>query len=212
MEQKRITPRSPRAALEPEHVPIPKRPSRRARHPLVIIGNAVITLLLLVAIVLGGAFALGKQRFEASGPLAQDKIVNIPRGLGTRDIADLLQREGVIDQPWVFIGAVGLLKARGEELKAGEYQFARQASLRDVVDTIIEGKVVQHLLTIPEGLTSEQIVQRLLEVEALSGNIKEIPREGTLLPESYRFTRGIPREQLVQRMQEAQRRVLREIW
>jgi UPF0755 protein len=211
MEQKRITPRSPRAALEPEHVPMPSRPSRRARHPLVIVGNAVITLLLLVAVVVGGGVALGKQRFEAPGPLAQDRIVNIPRGLGIRDIADLLQREGVIDQPWIFVGGVLVLKAR-EELKFGEYQFARQASLRDVVDTIVEGKVVQHLLTIPEGLTSEQIVQRLLEVEALSGNIREIPREGTLLPEGYRFTRGTAREQLIQRMQQTQRRVLQEIW
>jgi peptidoglycan lytic transglycosylase G len=212
MEQKRITPRSPRAALEPEHVPMPARPSRRARHPLVIAGNAVITLLLLVAIVVGVGFALAKQRFEAPGPLAQDKIVNIPKAHGIREIADLLQREGVIDQPLVFVGVALVLKARGEELKFGEYQFARQATLRDVVDIIVEGKVVQHLLTIPEGLTSEQIVQRLLEVEALSGNIKEIPREGTLLPEGYRFTRGMPREQLIQRMQEAQRRVLREIW
>ncbi len=171
----------------------------------------MITLLLLVAIVVGGGLVLGKQRFEAQGPLAQDKIVNIPRGLGIRDIADLLQREGVIDQPWVFVGGVLVLKAR-EELKFGEYQFARQASLRDVVDTIVEGKVVQHLLPIPEGLTSEQIVQRLLEVEALSGNIREIPREGTLLPEGYRFTRGMPREQLIQRMQQTQRRVLQEIW
>jgi peptidoglycan lytic transglycosylase G len=212
MEQKRITPRSPRAALEPEHIPMPARPSRRVRHPLVIAGNAVITLLLLVAIVVGGAFALGKQRFEAPGPLAQDKIVIIPRAYGVRDIADLLQREGVIDQPLVFVGAALVLKTRGEELKFGEYQFARQASLRDVVDIIVEGKVVQHLLTIPEGLTSEQIVQRLLEVEALGGNIKEIPREGTLLPEGYRFTRGMAREQLIQRMQEAQRRVLRDVW
>jgi peptidoglycan lytic transglycosylase G len=212
MEQKRITPRSPRAALEPEQIPMPARPSRRVRHPLVIAGNAVITLLLLIALVVGGGFVLAKQRFEAPGPLAQDKIVNIPRAYGVRDIADLLQREGVIDQPLVFVGAAVVLKTRGEELKFGEYQFTRQASLRDVVDTIIEGKVVQHLLTVPEGLTSEQIVQRLLEVEALSGNIKEIPREGTLLPEGYRFTRGMPREQLIQRMQEAQRRVLREIW
>jgi peptidoglycan lytic transglycosylase G len=212
MELKRITPRSPRAALEPEHVPMPARPSRRVRHPLVIAGNAVVTLLLMAAIVIGGGFALAKQRFEAPGPLAQDKIVNIPRAYGVRDIADLLQREGVIDQPMVFVGAALVLKTRGEELKFGEYQFARAASLREIVDTIIEGKVVQHLLTIPEGLTSEQIVQRLLEVEALSGNIKEIPREGTLLPEGYRFTRGMARELLIQRMQEAQRRVLREIW
>ena len=127
-------------------------------------------------------------------------MVNIPRGLGIRDIADLLQREGVIDQPWVFIGGVLVLKARGD-LKHGEYQFTKGASLADVVNTIVENKVVQHTLTIPEGLTSEQIVAKLLENEALSGQIKEIPREGTLLPETYKFTRGMARAQIIQRMQ-----------
>jgi UPF0755 protein len=178
-------PRSPRAALEPERVPSPKRRSKRVRHPLVIVGNAIFTVLIVVTVAVGGALYVGKQRFESPGPLAEDKVVNIPRGLGIKDISEVLQREGVIDQPWVFIGGVLVLKARGE-LKHGEYQFTKGASLADVVNTIIENKVVQHTLTIPEGLTSEQIVARLLENNALSGQIKEIPREGTLLPETYK--------------------------
>jgi UPF0755 protein len=84
--------------------------------------------------------------------------------------------------------------------------------VQDVINTIVEGKVVQHQLTIPEGLTSEQIVQRLLDIDILSGNIREIPREGSLLPESYRFTRGTPREQVIRRMQEAQRKAVQEAW
>ncbi len=204
-------PRSPRAALEPERVPLPNRRSQRVRHPLVIAGNAIFTVLVLISVVVGGTLYVGRQRFETPGPLAADKVVNIPRGLGIRDIADLLQREGVIDQPWVFIGGVMVLKARGD-LKHGEYQFTKGASLADVVATIIENKVVQHSLTIPEGLTSEQIVAKLLETEALSGQIKEIPREGTLLPETYKFTRGMTREQIIQRMQQAHRRLLQEVW
>ena len=204
-------PRSPRAALEPERVPVPNRRSRRVRHPLVVIGNAVFTLLVVVSIAVGAALFFGKQRFEAPGPLAEDKVVNIPRGLGIRDIADLLQREGVIDQPYVFMGGVIVLKARGD-LKSGEYQFTKRASLADVVDTIVENKVVQHNFTVPEGLTSEQIVARLLETDALAGQIKEIPREGTLLPETYKFTRGMTREQIIQRMQQSHRRVLQEVW
>src|SRR6266540_968456 len=98
---RRITPRSARARLEPERVPQPGRPSRRARHPIVIAGNAVFTIIILLAIVVGVSMAVGKQRFEAPGPLGQDKIVNIPRG-GVQDVADLLVREGVIDQKWVF--------------------------------------------------------------------------------------------------------------
>lgn len=211
MEQKRITPRSPRAALEPERVAIPTRRSHRARHPLIVAGNAVFTILIILSVVVGGAIVVGKQRFEAVGPLSEDKVVNIPRGLGIRDIAELLMREGVIDQPWTFIGGVIVMKAR-DELKFGEYQFPKQASLRDVIGTIIEGKVVQHQMTLPEGLTSEQIVQRLLENDVLTGNIRELPREGSLLPDTFKFTRGMTREQMLQRMQQVQRRVVQEIW
>jgi UPF0755 protein len=204
-------PRSPRAALEPERVPLPSRHSKRARHPVVVVGNAIFTLLIVLSIAAAAVLFIGRQRFEAPGPLAEDKMVNIPRGLGIRDIADLLQREGVIDQPYVFMGGVLALKARGE-LKYGEYQFTKNSSVADVVDTITEGKVIQHAVTVPEGLTSEQIVARLLENDGLAGQIKEIPREGTLLPETYRFTRGMTREQIIQRMQQAHRRVLQEVW
>ncbi len=206
------TPRSPRAALEPERVEAPVRRSRRVRHPLVIIGNAIFTFILLVAVSFGVLAWWGKERFDAPGPLREDKVVNIPRGYGMRDVADLLMREGVIDQPYVFIAGAVVLKSRGEELKFGEYEFQKEASLRDVASTIVEGKVVQHQLTVAEGLTSEQIVARLLENDVLTGNIKEIPREGTLLPETYKFTRGTSREQLIQRMQQAQRKAIQEIW
>jgi UPF0755 protein len=207
----RIAPRSPRLALEPERVPAPTRRSKRVRHPIVVAGNAVFTFLVLFAVVIGGALFVGKSRFEAPGPLAEDKVVIIPRGLGTRDIADQLQREGIIDQPWVFIGGVVVMKAR-DGLKFGEYKFPAHASLREVVDTITEGKVVQHVLTLAEGLTSEQIVARLLQDDALAGPIKEVPREGTLLPETYKYTRGTSRESILLRMQQASQRMLEEAW
>ena len=204
-------PRSPRAAIEPDRVDLPARRSASARHPLVVIGNAVISAFVLAALAVGIALFFGKQRFEAAGPLAADRIVNIPRGSGMRDIADILSREGVIDQPWLFIGGVLVLKAR-EDLKAGEYEFRAHSSMRDVVATIVEGKVVAHQVSIPEGLTSAQIVARLLQDDVLAGDVKEIPREGSLLPDTYNFARGVTREQMVQRMQQAEQRLVREIW
>jgi UPF0755 protein len=209
-EMKRM-PRSPRAALEPEQVPMPARWSEGARHPLVMVGNAVFTALILLVITGGILFVVAKQRFEAPGPLEQDKIVNIPPRLSIRDIADLLVHEGVIDSPWTFVVSALLAKTH-DELRFGEYQFPRQASLHDVINTVIDGKVVQHQITIPEGLTSQQIVERLLEIDILSGSIKEIPREGSMLPESYRYPRGASREQVIQRMQQAQARVVQEVW
>jgi UPF0755 protein len=207
-----ISPRSPRAALEPEQVPPPPKRSERARNPFVVIGNAVITIILVLMIGAGGVYFYGKQKIEAPGPLQDDKVVNIPARAGMTDIADTLQREGVIDNNrWAFIGSVFALKARSE-LKPGEYLFQKNASLRDVIGTIVEGKVVQHAVTIPEGLTSEQIVSRLSDNEIFSGSVREIPREGTLLPETYKFPRGTTREQVISRMQQAQKRALSEIW
>src|SRR3954449_398916 len=207
-----ISPRSPRAALEPEQVPPPPKRSDRARSPLVVFGNAVITVILILMLGGGGVYVYGKKMLESPGPLVEDKTVNIPPRSKTREIAETLQREGVIDvNPWLFMGAALALKA-SSELKPGEYAFQKSASLRDVIGIIVEGKVVQHAVTIPEGLTSEQIVARLSDNDILAGSVREIPREGTLLPETYKFPRGTTRDQVIQRMQQAQKRVLAEIW
>ena len=208
---KRIVPRSARTAIEPDPVELPTRRSASARHPLVVIGNAIISIFLLLMVVAGVVLFIGKKRFEAPGPLQQDRVVNVPHGTGIRDIADVLTREGVIDQPWVFIGGVFVLKAR-EGLKAGEYEFKAHSSVSDVVATIVEGKVVAHQIGIPEGLTSQQIVTRLLADNVLVGDIREIPPEGSLLPDTYNFTRGVTRQQMIQRMQSAQQRLVQEIW
>ncbi|WFU44722.1 endolytic transglycosylase MltG [Bradyrhizobium sp. CB82] len=207
-----ISPRSPRAALEPEQVPPPPKRSDRARNPFVVVGNAIITILLIAMLGAGAVYYYGRQVLEAAGPLQEDKIVNIPSRAGKRDIADVLNKEGVTDvNPWIFIASVFALKA-SSDLKPGEYSFQKSASLRDVIATIVEGKVVQHAVTIPEGLTSEQIVARLLDNDIFTGSVREVPREGTLLPETYKFPRGTTREQVVQRMQQAHKRVLAEIW
>src|ERR1700759_3346118 len=207
-----ISPRSPRAALEPEQVPPPPKRSERARNPFVIVGNAIITIVLVLMIGGGAAYVYGKQKLEAPGPLQEDKVVNIPARAGMTDIADILQREGVIDNNrWAFIGSVFALKARSE-LKPGEYSFQKNASLRDVIGTMVEGKVVQHAVTIPEGLTSEQIVARLSDNDIFAGTVREVPRDGTLLPETYKLPRGPTRDQVIARMQQAQKRVLAEIW
>jgi UPF0755 protein len=210
-EQKRITPRSPRAALEPETVAVPTRRSRRARNPLVIIGNAIFSVVILLMIAGVAGIVIGKSKLEAAGPLEVDKVVTIPPRMGKLEIADLLRREGVIDQgnP-VFIGSVFALKAN--DLKFGEYVFPKHASLRDVLETMVEGKVVQHPVTVPEGLTSEQIVQLLQDSDILSGNLATVPREGSLLPGTYNESRGGAREGLIQRMQAAQQRLVKDVW
>jgi UPF0755 protein len=207
-----ISPRSPRVALEPEQLPPPPKRSEHARNPFVVVGNAIITIILLLMLGAGATYYYGQKKITQPGPLQDDKTVVIPSRAGMSDIADTLQNAGVIDSNrWAFIGAVFALRARSE-LKPGEYLFQKNASLADVIGTIVSGKVVQHSVTIPEGLTSEQIVERLSDNDIFAGSITEIPREGTLLPETYKFPRGTTREQVIGRMQQAEKRIVADVW
>jgi UPF0755 protein len=204
-----LNPRSPRQAIAPERLPPP--PSRRARHPIIIVGNAIFTILLLLSVLVGAGIIYGSQKFGATGPLDRERTVNIPPRTGLRDMADLLKREGVIENPTFFVLGAVILGAT-DKLKAGEYVFEKGASMDDVLETIISGKSIQHSVTVAEGLTTQQIIQRLNEAEVLSGPIQKIPPEGSLLPETYRVTRGTTREQLLQRMTSAHKRLVDEIW
>lgn len=204
-----LQPRSPRQALMPDRVPPP--PSRRARHPAVIAGNAIFTGLLLLIFAAGATAYLGKHKLEAPGPLDRERSVLVESKKGLREIASLLQREGVIDQTLPFIAGAIVLRAT-DALKAGEYLFEPGASQLDVLNTMIEGRSIQYSITIPEGLTSNQIVHRLKDSDVLKGDITAIPPEGSLLPETYKVTRGTTREQILQRMAASHKRLVDEIW
>jgi UPF0755 protein len=202
-------PRSPRQAIAPERLPPP--PSRRARHPIVVIGNAILTIIVLAIIAAGAGLYLGKNKFEAAGPLDRERLVLIPRGAGIRDVAELLRRERVIDVPMVFVVGAAI-SGKTSDVKAGEYLFDPGVSMSDVLDTLVDGRSVQHTVTIPEGLTSQQIVERLMESDVLTGDIVNVPAEGTLLPETYKVTRGTTRQQVLNRMQSSHKRLVQETW
>lgn len=187
--------------------PAPKKKPRRDGTLSIASGFLSFLLVVLVAGAFGWIAATHKLR--EPGPLQADKIVYIPPRSDKLELIAQLQREGVIDAPTLMQFA---LIAERAELKRGEYEFKKNASLREVIDQMIAGRQVQHSITIPEGLTSEQIVQRLKEVDLLSGGITEIPKEGALLPETYKFPRGYPRRLIIGKMQDDQRKLLDQIW
>jgi UPF0755 protein len=206
----RVSPRSPGDALKPIAPPPPPR-IRPPRGGLLSTLSSLLTLAVVVALgILIGVSGVDRQAGEP-GPLAEDKVVLIPRNTGRSDIAALLKREGVIERPYLFELYALLNQGKGQ-LKAGEFQFKARTSVEGAIATLIEGKSVLHSLTIPEGLTSEQIVARLRENEILTGEIGETPREGSLMPDTYRIERGMTRQQLVNRMGAAQREALNAVW
>src|ERR687898_1872484 len=163
----RALPRSPSDALKPIAPPPPPR-IRRPRGGLLSTLSSLLTLGVVVALgILVGVAGVDRQASEP-GPLGEDKVVLIPRNTGRSEIASLLKREGVIERPYLFELYALLNQAKGQ-LKAGEFQFKARTSVEGAIATLIEGKSILHSLTIPEGLTSEQIVARLRENEILSG-------------------------------------------
>ncbi len=207
-----VLPRSPSEALEPERAPEPPRGSKQRRqHPLVVFFNRLMTFLLILLICVAGLFYVLRLQFDRPGPLSYPTVFVVPRGEGVSAIARRLEQDGVINDRWTFFIASRYFKVY-DKIKAGEYNIKASASLRDVLDTLVEGKSILYSIPIPEGLTSYQIVERLKSHPDLVGDILEIPPEGSLLPDTYRFARGTSREELIRRMQGEQKKFLEGLW
>jgi len=174
---------------------------------------AVITAVVAVlsAVLAGGLWVYLKQQFEAPGPLAQETVVVVPRGAGLATIAEDLAAAGVVADPDIFRLGVRLF-ADARTLQAGEYAFPPSISMKEAAELLASGRTVVHRLTIPEGLTSTEIVALLAAAEPLTGEITTVPPDGSLLPETYHFHRGDSREAVLDRMRLAMDEALKELW
>jgi len=173
--------------------------------------NAGMTLLVMGLIGLGGAFYFAKTQLDSPGPLDHSTVFVIPKGAGMNVIAERLEREGIISDRLIFVGSAFYFKVQ-DKLKAGEYEIRRSASMRDVLDTLVKGRAILHKVSVPEGMTSKQVIDRLNAHEMLKGEIEQVPAEGTLLPDTYKFSRGMTRQDLVNRMRAAQRNYIEQLW
>lgn len=177
--------------------------------------SGLLTLFLVVMLGAGALGALLYHQFEVPGPLNVSRVVTIPKGEGRIEIAVRLEKEGVISNRWTFIANFLARSGFGRkpiELKAGDYEIKKNASMADVMELLTQGRGVLSKVTIPEGMTSLQIVERLRQEEELVGDLTEIPPEGALLPDTYRFSKGMERRELLERMQAEMQRFLDSVW
>jgi UPF0755 protein len=207
----RASPRSPSEAMKPSAPPPPPKKTKRRKSGFIGFLSAVFTVALVGAVVIGGAFIVVNRQASEAGPLALDKALIIPQGSGLAEIAEQLDREGVIRNPTMF-RISGYISGAWSQLRAGEYLFKANISPRDALEVLTSGKPVLHSILIPEGLTSEQIIARLKENDLLVGDVTQVPREGALLPDTYRIERGTTRQRLIQTMTEKQREEMNRIW
>jgi UPF0755 protein len=206
----RFTVRSPRDALQPSAPPpAPPPPTYRRRGGLLSQMSGLLTFVLIAGFIGLAGLAVVRQEIVAPGPLQADKSVVIPRNTGMSAAADLLLKEGIItDTTWFNIAA----RMRGGRLQAGEFVIKKNASASQVVETLVAGKAVDRKITIPEGLTSQQIVARIQSVEFLVGEVSQIPPEGSLLPDTYQVERGTTRDDFLKRLQREHDKLIDKIW
>ncbi len=191
--------------------PPPSQPPRKPRRMGLSSLSGLLTFVLLGALATVGALAWLLKESRSPGPLAADKVVMIVREDDGSSIADQLERAGVIDSAFWF-NILTVLDGNRGALKRGEYAFKAGMSMNDIENELIAHRVVRYKLTIPEGLTSEQVVDRLREDTVLTGEIREPPREGSLMPDTYYFERGDTRLSILSRMAKVQAKTVDEIW
>lgn len=161
--------------------------------------------------LIGGSVFTTYTQFIEEGPLKEHHEVVIPSGAGLKQIARILAREGVVASPSIFILGV---RASGNsaEIKAGEYSFPKHASAKMVMNILTSGQTYIRRFVVPEGLTSMQILDLMNEAKGLTGQITQVPKNGTLLPDTYHYSWGDTKEGMIVRMQNAMKRTLEELW
>ncbi len=174
---------------------------------------ATVMVLLAAAVGgTGGVFLWGKQQFEAPGPLREDGTIIIESGTGLQAIAEQLEQSGIIDNALVFEIAARLTDKKGP-LKAGEYLIHTGDSASTILNILRSGRTHLRRFTIAEGLTSQQIVDQIMADDGFAGSIYfSLPPEGSLLPETYYYSRGEDRQDVIERMARGMSQLLTELW
>ena len=211
-DRKPIVPRSASEALRPEAGTPPPRRSRQSRNQFVVFLNFLMSAVVLLVLAGGAAIYVGKNMFEAEGPARTNETILVRPNTGLQAIAESLERSGVISNSLLFRLGV---RAYGNDgsLKAGEYEVKAGASMHDIMELLRSGRSILYSLTIPEGLTVKQALDRIAEMEELAGEMPEdVPPEGGLAADTQRFTRGTTRESIVAKLVADQKELVDAIW
>lgn len=163
---------------------------------------ALVAAALAVAWLVGGWFL--------PGPLRKDTQFVVAGGSGLAAVADALESQGAV-------GSAATLRLRARlfasdaPIKAGTFLLPAGASQRTLLEILQGGRVIRRFVTVPEGMPSIMVRERLLAQTTLTGDVA-IPPEGSLLPDTYEIGLNESREAVVRRMQAAMRRTLAELW
>ncbi len=195
----------------PEDAPPPPAPATAARGSSasrlakVLLSLAIVSFVtaLLVSAMLSAVIL-------SPNPLSENKTLIIPRGASVAEISRILDEASAIANRVAFRIAARVLA--GDNLQAGEYEIVAGQNIADAVIAMRDGLSVVRMLTIVEGITSASVAETLLAEPSLSGEIAEPPPEGSLLPETYRYSYGDSRSDILERAAKGHSDLLNKLW
>lgn len=172
-------------------------------------GLIFAALIAAASSLFAGAWAW--RALNGAGPLTEASVIWFKPGTAVARLAAELEAEGAIRNARTF-RLLTRLTGADTSLKAGEYEIPPRASVSEILRILKEGDALHYRITIPEGLTTRQIMALVDADPVLTGAITHLPGEGRLLPETYAFTRGETRDAMIRRMEQAQRELIAELW
>ncbi|WP_095011752.1 endolytic transglycosylase MltG [Tsuneonella mangrovi] len=167
---------------------------------------------LLPALALVAALALGWFAYGWYGPaeVGKDTTFIVADGSTLTKVAHQLQDKGLIKSADSFLLRAKVFGGR-EPVQAGEFLIPKGASASSILDQFQSGDVIRRFVTIPEGMPSIMVYDRLMADPMLTGPIP-VPDEGSVLPDTYNYERGESRIKVLARMQAAMTKFLAAAW
>ena len=184
---------------------------RRSSNGFIDILNGLLTLLVIGLLVAGGLAVYGASQFYGAGPLKEEATFRVESGSGLSSIATRLEEQGLISNQYIFqLG--GRVLERQSAIKAGDFRIPAGASMAEILKELSEGNPIRYAVTIPEGWTSWEVLQRINGDSNLTGEVSTLPPEGSILPGSYDYVPGDTRQSVLDKMQTAMTDALASIW
>lgn len=171
------------------------------------LGCGILLIGLAIAAFVAFRFVHG---WSDAGPATQNITIAVPEGATLSDAAVLLKQAGAVRSADAFLTRAKVF-GRGTPIKAGEFVIPKGASNSEILTLLQGGKTLTRLVTIPEGMPSILVYERLMANDELTGEIQP-PAEGSVLPDSYAYDRGESRVAVLKRMQAAMDRTLAKLW
>ncbi|HYG30850.1 MAG TPA: endolytic transglycosylase MltG [Allosphingosinicella sp.] len=169
--------------------------------------------LVLIALALGALLAGWAywSMWVGSGPSGEAKTIVVEQGASVADVAEQLSRQGLIRTGPATYRRLARFLGSPDPIQAGEFEIPARASGAAILDILQHGRPLQRLVTVPEGMPSVLVHERLMAAPFLTGPVA-VPEEGSVLPNSYAYQRGETRAAVLARMQRAMREELARLW